>query len=86
MNNYHILQVSLVPMTNNNPPRIRIKSQLFKQSIIIPFQNEPGGDTNVFASAAIYLQSNDFNLIGKGEGNQDYNYIITDTFEPIRYH
>jgi hypothetical protein len=84
MKNFHIFQISLVPMTDKFPPRIRIKSQRFKQSIIIPFQNEPGGDTHIVANAAIYLERMGFTLIGKGEGNDDYDYIVTDTFKPLK--
>lgn len=84
MENFHILQISLVPMSDKFPPRIRIKTQRFRQSIIIPFQNEPGGDTHITANAKIWLERQGFTIIGKGEGNADYDYIITETFEPLK--
>jgi hypothetical protein len=65
-------------------PRIRIKSQRFKQSIIIPFENAPGANIHVVSNAAIYLERMGFTLIGKGEGNDDYDYIVTDTFKPLK--
>lgn len=85
MKNYHILQISFVPMTNQCLyNRVRIKSQRFKQSVLIPWNNEPGEISKAIEVAEKWLQSKGFDIVGQGEGNADYDYIITNTFEPLK--
>lgn len=85
MKNFHILQISFVPMTNQCLyNRVRIKSQLFKQSVIIPWDNEPGETSTSFQQAKKWLESKGFDIVGNAEGNSDYDYIITNTFEPLK--
>lgn len=85
MENYHILQISFVPMTNQCLyNRVRIKSTLFKQSLTIPWNNEPGEICKAVEVAERWLKSKGFDIIGQGEGNDNYDYIITNTFQPIK--
>jgi len=85
MKNFHILQISPIQMdAKGNPPRVRIKSQLMQQSIIIPWNNEPGEITRCTNVTIKWLESKGFDIVGNGEGNADYDYIITNTFEPLK--
>lgn len=81
--NYHIIQVRGVGATNQNPARVQIKSERFEQWIIIPYLNEPGSISPATETAVAYLEKKGFKIIGKGEG-KDHNYLISDTFEPIK--
>lgn len=85
MKNLHILQISFVPMNNQCLyNRVRIKSQRFKQSVLIPWNNEPGEISQAVEVAERHLKNKGFNIIAQGEGNSDYDYLITDTFQPIK--
>lgn len=81
--NFHILIVSTLPATNTLPARVRIKSERFKQAIIIPFDHEIDTASPTIETAVKYLVSKGFNVIGKGEGSDHY-YLITNTFEAIK--
>lgn len=83
LSNYHILIVKALPATNTKPTRVKIISERFEQSIIIPFTNHPGASNPATDSAIEYLEKQGYVLIGKGEG-KDHMYIITDTFEPLK--
>lgn len=83
LSNYHILIVKALPATNTKPARVKIISERFQQSIIIPFTNNPGASSPAIDSAIEYLEKNDYNLIGKAEGS-DHMYIITSTFEGLK--
>lgn len=85
MKNFHILQISFVPMTDQCLyNRFRIKSQLFKQSVTLPWSNEPGEISTSLKQAEKWLQSKGFDVVGQAEGNSDHDYIITNTFEPLK--
>jgi len=79
--NYHILIVKYVGQTNTQPARISIKSERFKQSVIIPFDADYGKDSCEIAE--YWLQQNGFVIIGHAEGKDCY-YIITDTFQKLK--
>lgn len=81
--NYHLLQIKTLPATNTQPARVKISSERFNQSKIIAFDNDPADAAPTTGTAIRYLQGNGFNIIGKGEG-KDHNYLITDTFEPLK--
>lgn len=83
LQNFHILQISCLGATNYLPSRVRIKSERFKEYVLIPFDNEPGDHSPTMDSAKRWLISKGFELIGMGEGKDCY-YIITDTFEPLK--
>lgn len=80
MNNYHILQVKGMPVTNENPARVKILSERFETSIIIPYTNEPGSISPALPTAIEWLINHGYKLIGQGEGNGHY-YIISETFK-----
>lgn len=84
MKNYHILQIESVPATNTEPARVRIRSQRFRQSVLIYYSNEPGDSSPTYNTAIKHLESKGFDIVGKGEGGASYDYIITNTFEPLK--
>ncbi len=80
--NLHVFIVQVLGQTNTMPTRLLLKSELFKQSVRIPFTNEPGSIAPAVESAELWLRQNGFDIIGSAEG-KGHNYIITDTFKPI---
>lgn len=83
LTNFHILTIKCLGATNTQPSRVKIISDRFKQSTLIPFTNDPGASSPTIDSAKEWLQNNGFELIGMGEGKDCY-YIITSTFEPLK--
>ncbi len=81
--NFHVLIIKAIGATNTEPARVKIISERFKQSIKIPFTNNPGASNPATDSAMEYLEKIGYELIGKGEG-KDHMYIITSTFEPLK--
>lgn len=85
LQNFHIILVSVLSLTESKPLRIKVQSDRFKHSVIIPFNNEAGSGAPALESAQNCLESKGFNLIGKGESAaRGCYYIITDTFEPLK--
>lgn len=81
--NFHILIVKVLPATNEKAARVKIISERFEQSIVIPFTNHPGASNPATDTALLYLQNKGFDTMGKGEG-KDHMYIITNTFKPLK--
>lgn len=79
--NTHVLIVKYVGQTNYTPSRVKIISERFKQSILIPFDSEHGMDSCEIAE--YWLTQKGFKIIGHAEGKGHY-YVITDTFEPLK--
>lgn len=79
--NHQVLIVKYIGQTNHTPSRVKIISERFKQSILIPFDSENGIDSCEIAEH--WLNQKGFNLISHAEGKGHY-YIITDTFEPLK--
>lgn len=82
MKNYHIILVRHHARANGSIG-VRIKTELFKQSIIIPYTNEPGEHISPIKEAIKHLESKGFILIGQGELNNDY-ILISETFNPLK--
>ena len=79
MENLHILKTSYLGATNTRGARVKIYSERFRQSVIISYTYE-----NRAQDMAInWLQEKGFEIIGKGEG-QNNMYIISSTFEPLK--
>jgi hypothetical protein len=81
--NFHVLIIKVVGPTDTKPAKVKIISERFKQSIIIPFTNHPGASNPATDTALLWLQNKCFDVIGKGEG-KDHMYIITNTFKPLK--
>lgn len=78
MTNYHILNISFIGSTDRRPARVKIKSDRFKQSVIVQFDYE----FDTVGTALNWLQSQEFEIVGKGEGKDSY-YLISTTFKPL---
>ena len=77
MKNYHILKVTHVAPNNRNyEARVRIKSDLQRQSITIPYTNEPSELGNPRIEAIKWLEKNGFPIIGYGEVKDHYIIIV----------
>jgi len=83
LDNYHILQVKCLGATNYRPARVKIISERFRQSVIIPFTNDPGASSPTLHTAQEWLENKGHVIIGKGEGKNCY-YIISDTFVSLK--
>lgn len=81
--NYHVLIVSTLPATNTSPARVKIKSERFRQTVIIGFTNDHSSGSPTIETAVTYLENKGFEVMGKGEAANGY-YLITNTFEPIK--
>lgn len=79
--NFHVLKISFVGATDHKGARIKIRSDRFKQTVVISYNHEFSRSSDI---AADYLSKNGFNIIGKAEGNANFDYLITDTFESIK--
>lgn len=84
MPNYHLFKVKFLPFTakNNKTTRISIKSERFKEKVIIDTP-ETEQHKHTFEHAEEYLKSKGFNIIGHGETDEGY-IVISDTFEPLK--
>jgi hypothetical protein len=80
--NYHIFKVKYIGRSQTKEQRISIKSERFKQTAIIPY-NDTDQFTPYYEQAEAELQRRGFNIIGHGEGTGHFN-IISDTFEPLK--
>ncbi len=79
--NHHVLIVKYIGQSNKQPSRIKIISERFKHSVIIPFEYDHGNDSCEIAE--YWLNERGFKVIGHAEGKGHY-YVITDTFEPLK--
>ena len=73
----HLFKVVFLPWTERKPSRIKIISDLYNQSVIIPFETDHGNDTCEIAEH--WLQSKGFNIEGHADSKDCY-YVISDTF------
>jgi hypothetical protein len=80
MENLHILKTSYLGATNTRGARVKIYSERFRQSVVIPYNYR---FNNALDIAINWLQSKGFEIIGKGEGKESM-YIISTTFEPLK--
>lgn len=81
--NYHVLIVRYMRQTNTQPSRVKITSELFKQSILMPFTNEQGSTVPSLDTAELWLKNNGFDIVGHAEGN-GHSYVITNTFKSLK--
>jgi hypothetical protein len=81
MNNYHILRIQYHGPTNHRGSRVTITSDRFKQRVTIDYDHRY---SNSVDNAAAWLTERGYNLIAQGEGPRFENYLITDTFQPLK--
>ena len=80
MQNLHILKASYLGATNKHGARVKIYSERFRKSVVFPYNYCFNDALQV---AIHWLQEKGFEIIGKGEG-QNNMYIISTTFEPLK--
>ena len=80
----HVLKVSRIGWTEKKPERIKIKSELFEQSVIFNRDQANKVYDNLRSEAIAHLQAKGFNIVSYGEGESNSTYIITDTFKPLK--
>lgn len=81
--NTHIIKVTTLPATNTLPARVKMRSELYSQTVVIPFSNEPGSAAPTLETAINYLSKINIQIIAKGSSNDCY-YLISDTFKEIK--
>lgn len=80
----HVLKVSRLPWTEKKQERIKIKSELFEQSVTFNKDLANKVYDNNRSEAIAWLKAKGFNIIGYGEGDNNSTYIITDTFKSLK--
>ena len=77
--NYHIITVERLSATNTKGTRVKITSEWFGDTIILPYNYE----FDTVKDIAINHVKNTHDIVGSGETRDGY-VIISDTFEPLR--
>ena len=80
MKNYHLLKVKYLGPTNNRGSRVKITSERFYQSIIIPY-NYSLNTINEMAREA--LEAKGFFITGQAEGKNN-NYLLSEDFKELK--
>lgn len=80
MKNYHTLTVKYLGATNTSGARIKITSERFKQSITLSRDYA----TESTQQAIDYLNGKGFNIIGRGNGSNETDILISEVFEPLK--
>lgn len=83
MENFHIITAKALQYNEKYGFRIKLRSERFKQTIFINWDNEDVNNTLRVVSAGI-LKAKGFEIIGAALASEDTDYIITKTFMPIR--
>jgi len=77
--NYHIITVKRLGATNTKGTRVKITSERFNDSIILPYNYE----FDTIKDIAINHVKETHDIVGSGETKDSY-VLISDTFEPLR--
>ena len=78
MKNYHIITVKRLSATNTKGARVKITSERFNDTIILPRNYE----FDTIKDTAINHVKNTHDIVGSGETRDGY-VLISDTFEPL---
>jgi hypothetical protein len=79
----HVLKVKILQWTNTKPRRIKIISERFKQSVIIPFSDEGPETRHSWQIAKDWLTTRGFVINGHAEGD-GHEYLTSETFQPLK--
>jgi hypothetical protein len=79
----NLFKIVILPWTNTKPRRIKIISERFKQSVIIPFNNEGPQHVDAAEIAKDWLTSKGFVINGHAEGAK-CSYLMSETFKPLK--
>ena len=80
MENLHIIKTTYLGATNTQGARVKIYSERFRHSVVIPYNYCFNDALQV---AIFWLQARGFEIIGKGEGKENM-YVVSTTFEPLK--
>lgn len=78
--NLHAFTITFLGATYHKSSRLKIKSERFNQSVIIPYDH---AFNNTLDIAKDYLTKNGYELAGQAETNDNY-IILSTTFEPLK--
>lgn len=79
--NFHVLLVRYIGATNYRSARFKVRSDRFKESIVINWPYDSPLNSAVRVAAA-WLIANGWKVVGIAEGGRD-DYIITSTFDRL---
>jgi hypothetical protein len=79
MKNYHIITVKRLGATNTKGARVKITSERFGDTIILPRNYE----LDTIKDIAVDKLKDTHDIVGSGETRDGY-VLISDTFEPLR--
>lgn len=79
--NLHLIKVTYLPVTQTLGVRLKITSLRFNHSVVIP--RDDYKYKSYTKQVVSFLESKGFNILGKSI-NPDFDYFITDTFEPLK--
>jgi len=79
MKNYHIITVKRLGATNTKGARVKITSERFGDTIILPRNYE----FDTIKDIAVDKLKDTHDIVGSGETKDSY-VLISDTFEPLR--
>ena len=77
--NYHIITVKRLGATNTKGARVKITSERFNNTIILPYNCE----FDTAKDLAIDKVKDTHDIVGSGETKDSY-VLISNTFEPLR--
>lgn len=80
MKNYHLFTVKYLGATNAQGARIKITSERFEQSVTLSRDYS----TESTEQAINYLNDKGFNIIGRGNGSNQTDILISEVFEPLK--
>lgn len=80
MKNYHLFTVKYLGATNNRGARIKITSERFEQSITL----SRNYSVEATEQAINYLNDKGFNIVGRGNGSNQTDVLISEVFEPLK--
>ena len=78
MKNYHIITVKRLGATNTKGARVKITSERFNDTIILPYNYEFDTTKDI----AINHVKNTHDIVGSGETKDSY-VLISSTFKPL---
>ena len=76
--NYHIITVKRLGATNEKGTRVKITSERFNNTIILPYNYE----FETIKDIAVDKLKDTHDIVGSGETKDSY-VLISDTFEPL---
>jgi len=79
MKNYHIITVKRLSATNTKGARVKITSERFNNTIILPYNCE----FDTAKDLAIDKVKDTHDIVGSGETKDSY-VLISSTFKPLR--